>query len=82
MSMNVNHLAQLPEELLQATLDFLDRPSLLGLSQTCNWAYCKAIPLLWRDLELVDCRSRHNESQDVDEHDDTPIIRKLITLAG
>lgn len=82
MDLSTSALAQLPEELLQETLDYLDKPDLLQLSQTCHWAYEKAIPWLWKDLELVDCRTQHDETQEVDEHDDTPIIKKLVTLAG
>ncbi|KAL1301589.1 hypothetical protein AAFC00_005820 [Neodothiora populina] len=83
--MGDNHLAQLPEELLQASLRFLDGPGLVSLAQSSSWSYEKAIPFIWHDVELVDCRTRHF-TEDVpyhsDEHDDTPIIRKLVVLAS
>lgn len=84
-SMDGSHLAQLPEELLQETLNFLDGRALLNLAQSSKWAYEKAIPLLWNDVELVDCRKRHFDEDvpyNTDDHDDSPIIRKLIVLAG
>lgn len=82
MDMNDNHLAQLPEELLQETLKYLDNQALLGLARTSEWGYEKAIPRLWNHLELVDCRTRHADMPyHSDEHDDTPIIKKLVVLA-
>lgn len=80
--MDDNHLAQLPEELLQETLNYLDNRTLASLARSSKWAYETAIPLLWKDVELVDCRTTHPDMPyHSDEHDDTPIIRKLIVLA-
>lgn len=80
--MDDNHLAQLPEELLQETLNYLDNGTLASLARSSKWAYETAIPLLWKDVELVDCRTTHPDMPyHSDEHDDTPIIRKLIVLA-
>ena len=76
-------LGRLPEEILQETLRYLDNHSLANFSQTCHWSYDKATPLLWEDVELVDCRTINDAVPDVsDEHDDTPIIRKLLILAS
>lgn len=77
-----NRLAEIPEEILQETLQYLDESDLYHFAQLCRWSYDKAIPLLWQDIELVDCRTPSSEVPDlVDEHDDTPIIRKLLVLA-
>jgi hypothetical protein len=79
----LNPLDKLPEEILQETLRYLDNPSLANFSQTCHWSYDKATPLLWEDVELVDCRKTDESTPDMsDEHDDTPIIRKLLILAS
>lgn len=72
-------LQQLPEELLQDILDRLESNSLGCLNITSRWCYEVATPLLWREVNLVDCRTQHEEG--VDEHDDTPLIRKLLILA-
>jgi len=80
-----NHLAQLPEELLQETLTYLDESSLLHLALTCQWSKRKALSLLWRHVELVDCRSKHTDTPMGlihDHHDDGPIIKKLVVLAS
>jgi len=82
--MDDNHLARLPEELLQEILTYLDDPSLLNLALTCQWSKRKALSLLWRHVELVDCRSEHPDMPTGlihDDHDDSPIIKKLIVLA-
>lgn len=76
-------LGKLPEEILQETLRYLDNHSLANFSQICHWSYDKATPLLWEHVELVDCRTTSDAVPDVsDEHDDTPIIRKLLILAS
>ncbi|KAK4543471.1 hypothetical protein LTR36_005614 [Oleoguttula mirabilis] len=72
-------LYRLPEELLQDILERLDSGSLSRLNLVSRWCYEVATPLLWREVELVDCRTQHEES--VDEHDDTPLIKKLLVLA-
>lgn len=101
---------QLPIELQQQTLDLL---ALRDIKAFClvNWrAWHAAIGFLWRDVKLIDCRSRyqvpdevkpwrhspawawdeswgdepgahHDPMEGQDEHDDTPIIRKLLILA-
>jgi hypothetical protein len=79
----LNPLGKLPEEILQETLQYLDNSSLANFAQTCHWSYDKATPLLWEDVELVDCRKANDAAPDLsDEHDDTPIIKKLLILAS
>lgn len=73
-------LHQLPTELLQDILDRLRRQDLECLNLTSKWAYEAATPLIWRDTELMDCRTTHEDDQ-TDEHDDTPLIRKLLLFA-
>ena len=72
-------LHRLPEELLQDVLERLNPDSLRALNSTSRWCYEAATPLLWREVELVDCRTLHSEG--VDEHDDIPLIKKLLILA-
>ncbi|KAG9556383.1 hypothetical protein KCU71_g10327, partial [Aureobasidium melanogenum] len=78
-----NLLGKLPEEILQETLRYLDDSSLANFARLCHWSYDKATPLLWQDVELVDCRTTDPQTPDMsDEHDDTPIICKLLVLAS
>lgn len=72
-------VAQLPDELLQDILERLAKPDLSRLSLVSKWCYKLATPLIWRDVSLVDCRAFHEDG--VDEHDDTPLLRKLLVLA-
>ncbi|CAK1358862.1 unnamed protein product [Cercospora beticola] len=82
-------LHELPEELLQDMLEYLDRAALKHLSLTSKWCYDKAVPYLWREVDLVDCKGpdRFSGYRDVveqprhDDHDDTPLIKKLFLLA-
>lgn len=81
--MSFQLLSALPEELLDDVLTRLTRPDLLQLNLTSRWSRAKALPLLWKEVELVDCRSRHlGEEIEADEHDDSAIVRKLVLLAG
>lgn len=73
-------LQQLPEELLQNVLAHTNTAEQKSLSLTSRWGHHHATPLLWRNVELVDCRT-HYSRRELDEHDDTPIIKKLIILA-
>ncbi|KAL1630666.1 hypothetical protein SLS54_000537 [Diplodia seriata] len=87
------HLVSLPDELVLDILQYLDLGDLFELAQACRWGYRLAIPLLWRDVELKDCwtlhprasrpqlRARRVIDELADEHDDTPIIKKLLVLA-
>ncbi|KAI5209185.1 hypothetical protein E4T38_02565 [Aureobasidium subglaciale] len=78
-----NLLSKLPEEILHGTLRYLDDIDLFRFAQACRWSYDKSIPLLWQNVELTDCRTTNPASVDwSDDHDDTPIIRKLLVLAS
>lgn len=82
MNAIISPLAQLPDELLLESIEYLDKCSLVRFGLSCKWAYGKAMPLVWNEIKLVDCRTRHNDMPyHEDEHDDTPIIHKLITLS-
>ncbi|TKA67579.1 hypothetical protein B0A55_10181 [Friedmanniomyces simplex] len=72
-------LPRLPEELLQEVLERLKQSDLKSLQLVSRWAYHVAVPLRWREVELVDCRTRYEDG--VDEHDDTPLIKVLLVLA-
>lgn len=79
MPFTLDLLQRLPEELLQQILEHLDRDALQLINVCSRWCYEKATPLIWRDVSLVDCRTKHEETSD--EHDDTPLIKKLLVLA-
>lgn len=96
-------LHQLPEELLQDVLLRLDTRALAQLAVTSHWGYAKSASGIWKEVNLVDCRSvyidwdgydeatfdawdadgqrRRGGRQRRDEHDDSPIIKKLVVLA-
>jgi hypothetical protein len=71
-------LEQLPEELLQDVLERLDRTALSALQHVSRWGYDAATPLRWREVRLIDCRTHYEDG--IDDHDDTPLIKVLITL--
>ena len=82
----------LPEELLQHVLDRVeDRDSFKALTLVSRWGYELAVPFIWKDVTLEDrcgtltascpgCRTNEHGGSPVD-HDDTPLIKKLIVLA-
>ena len=72
-------LHQLPEELLQDIIDRLDKRALDNLNLVSKRGYEVATPQLWREVNLVDCRTQRDEGWD--EHDDGPLIKKLVLLA-
>lgn len=86
-------LLSLPDELVLDVLHYLELGDLFELAQTCRWGYRLAVPLLWKDVELKDCWTLHPRASRpqfkaqrvidelADEHDDTPIIKKLLVLA-
>ena len=88
-------LNALPVELHQQIVDFLDRDSQNFYSLTYKRAWDVVTNAIWRDVKLIDQRSRHQVPEELkkpsveggkpfngrDEHDDTPIIRKLLVLA-
>ncbi|KXS96284.1 hypothetical protein AC578_3871 [Pseudocercospora eumusae] len=73
-------LHALPEELIQDILSRLDRPDLCSLNLASQWYHKVATPLIWRELELTDCRTYHPDLDSTDEHDDTPLLKKLLVL--
>jgi len=80
-------LHRLPEELLQDVMERLDHAALSSLNLTSRWCYGVATRWLWREVELTDCRTRrHGEGTEEgemvsDEHDDMPLVKKLLVLA-
>ena len=72
-------LGDLPEELLTDIVERLDQPGLLSLSLVSRWCYELTPPVIWREVQLVDCST--NTLDGVDEHDDTPLLKKLLALA-
>ena len=72
-------LPSLPKELLLEVLERLERYDLECLQLVSRWGYHIAAPLRWREVKLVDCRTRYEDG--VDEHDDTPLIKVLLILA-
>ena len=72
-------LERLPEELLHDILNHLDKHTLSLLNLVSRWCYRAATPLIWRDLQLVDCSTMHGDG--FDEHDDSPFLKKLLVLA-
>ncbi|KAK4609217.1 hypothetical protein CLAFUR4_14287 [Fulvia fulva] len=74
--MTASRLSQLPEELLQDILERLLQSDLYSLNLASRWCYQVATPLIWKSVELVDCKTEHDDG--VDDHDDTPLIRKFL----
>jgi hypothetical protein len=75
-------LQSLPTELFQDILELLDKSDLCRLNLTSRWSYELATPLIWRELELTDRTSETHSREDdaVDEHDDTPMLKKLLVI--
>jgi hypothetical protein len=82
----------LPLELVQQILHFLSPESLKAVSLVSRAAWVLASDFLWADVVLIDCNSNgthecieiraNDESRPAaDEHNDTPIIQKLLILA-
>jgi hypothetical protein len=86
-------LVALPEELLQQIADHLDRVSLGSLALSNSLLWDAATNTLWHSVNLIDTSSHHHvPDADLplfhnhgpsgrDDHDDFPIIRKLLVLA-
>ena len=72
-------LEDLPEELLHNVVERLDKHNLFALSLASRWCWDLAAPVIWREVHLVDCRTAYSDN--VDEHDDTPLLKKLLVLA-
>ncbi|KAK8239572.1 hypothetical protein IWZ00DRAFT_556883 [Phyllosticta capitalensis] len=94
MDNEVTNFKTLPDELVHAIFEYLDYGELARVAVTCSWGYERATPLLWKDLELKDKWTLHPKEERAqiaahrckdnrcDEHDDTPIIKKLLVLAS
>lgn len=99
-------LFDLPKELIQDIVERLENYDLYAVNLTSRRFNKLAAPLIWRDVELVDCRAHTSyegyraESRgtrtaahsgrgippgasvgSADEHDDLPMIKKLLVLA-
>ncbi|KAF2435631.1 hypothetical protein EJ08DRAFT_625056 [Tothia fuscella] len=81
---------RLPAELNLQVLEFLSPKDLKLLSFVSHDTYNIALGPLWSHVILEDCRSTRNIEQPdkdhlllrvKDEHDDTPIVQKLLVLA-
>ena len=85
----LKHLEALPEELLQHIVEHLDSRGLTVFSLTAKWCYEFAASVRWREVVLTDCLRIHASEQDengneierIDDHDDTPLLKKLLVLA-
>ena len=83
------HLQALPEELLQKIVEHLDGRGLTEFSLAAKWCYELASSVRWREVVLTDCLRVHpserdesgNEIERIDDHDDRPLLEKLIVLA-
>ena len=69
--------------MLQRWLPSTDFGSYLkNFNLAASWTYEYATTRLWKVVTLVDQRTTNTEPErNVDDHDDTPIIRKLLLLA-
>jgi hypothetical protein len=111
------HILDLPEELLHNIITSLPRGDLCNFNLVNRHCYGSATPWIWREVELIDCRSTRQRPRlrtqsgqrgdgdgdevvddaaggggDVledcedrsleDEHDDTPLIAKLLVILG
>ncbi|KAK7537011.1 uncharacterized protein J3D65DRAFT_667712 [Phyllosticta citribraziliensis] len=84
----------LPDELVHGIFEYLNDRELARVALTCSWGYQRAMPLLWKDLELKDKWTLHpkhlkpqisaNRCRDeaCDEHDDTPVIKNKPHIAS
>jgi hypothetical protein len=79
-------LQSLPSELLDSILSFLATADLRSAALVAKCIYTPAINLLWRVVVLKDTHTFHSSDPftgqvKADEHDDTPLIQQLFTLA-
>ncbi|KAK7511933.1 uncharacterized protein IWZ02DRAFT_485233 [Phyllosticta citriasiana] len=93
MDDDLTEFKTLPDELVYDIFEYLNYSELTRVALTCSWGYQRATPLLWKDLELKDKWTLHPKDERpqiaahrcrdnrCDEHDDTPIIKKLLVLA-
>ena len=92
-AIDTRQIQNLPEELISTIFDYLSKRDLYQTSLVSRYFYSHSIPLIWRSVDLVDCRTFHDhstintEGDDpeneilTDEHDDTPMLRKLVLFA-
>jgi hypothetical protein len=87
-------LESLPEELLQIIVSYLSTSALKNAALTSSALNRHATDVLWQNVCLVDQWTFHEDEENpgafagerrglaqTDEHDDTPIMRKLYILA-
>lgn len=88
-SSEIRRLQALPGELLQHIVEYLDGDGLSRFSLAARWCYESAASVQWREVTLTDCAREHTglahheilaDTRD-DDHDDTPLLKKLIVLA-
>ncbi|QIW98341.1 hypothetical protein AMS68_003859 [Peltaster fructicola] len=80
-----DRFSELPPELHDQILSLLEHKTLLHFAVTARWCHRLALPIIWREVELVDCETTQRRACPTlpkDYHDDTPIIRKLLVLAS
>lgn len=70
----------LPKELLDDVLSRLEQPDLGRLNLACQWLYTVGAPFVWREVTLTDYSAPRGPGE-IDDHDDTPMLRKLLILA-
>jgi hypothetical protein len=89
---NSPQLEALPEELLLLIVSYLPTTALKNAALVSHTLNRHATDILWQNVSLVDQWVVHHDtpfelaeggrgSKWTDEHDDTPIIRKLFVLA-
>jgi hypothetical protein len=79
-------LQTLPEELLQLVISRLGTADLKNVALASRLLHRHATDVLWHDVCLVDQWTLHpakfhDDNEENDQHDDTPIIAKLYILA-
>ncbi|KAI9767360.1 MAG: hypothetical protein M1840_005770 [Geoglossum simile] len=72
-------LINLPSEILDDVLSYVSKSDLCRLARVSSEYYEPALSLLYRQIRLVD-RLNPDVEADYDDHDDTDVIRILITL--
>ncbi len=81
-------LSTLSDELVQSIFEYLTPSDLRRVNLVSHWARRYAVAILWRSVDLVDCETplppelvQDGAEPDFDDHDDTPLIKKLFLLA-
>lgn len=87
-----SQLQNLPEELLSIIFQYLSLQDLRQINLVHKRFYRHALPLLWNSIELTDCgpfqtsfliipHDHLDREEILDDHDDTPMLQKLVLLA-